>query len=93
MKLEIKNIRKTCSACPTQWEGYLDDGRMFYIRYRYGRLAFRISETPTDNVYDAVSGEALYMEQIGDDLDGFISLSRVKEALKEKDIILCGEES
>ena len=84
----IKEIEHSCYACPSQWEGILVDGRMFYIRYRCGFLSFKVSSTPTDDVYAAVVGENIYGEQIGEDLDGVISLRGVKEALEKKNIIL-----
>lgn len=34
---EIKTSTMTCSACPVQIEGQLEDGRRFYFRYRYAR--------------------------------------------------------
>jgi hypothetical protein len=34
----VLRIVQTCAACPSQWEGFLGDGRAFYIRYRFGTL-------------------------------------------------------
>ena len=28
-------LEMICGAYPSQWEGKFDDGKMFYIRYRY----------------------------------------------------------
>jgi len=88
---QIKDIQCTCMAAPTQYEGHLLDERMFYIRYRYGTLSFKVSPEPTDDVYDAVRAEPVFREQIGEDLDGVISLTGIKDALWEKGIML-GEE-
>ena len=71
--MKIKNIICTCSACPSQWEIKLEDGRMIYVRYRWGALAFDISLEPTDDVYQAINGEQIYHEQIGDSMDGCLS--------------------
>lgn len=35
----IEHLTQTCGACPSQWEGELEDGRMLYIRYRWGYLS------------------------------------------------------
>jgi len=35
---KVVSIEQTCGACPSQWEGRLDDGRGLYVRYRYGKL-------------------------------------------------------
>lgn len=37
--MTIARIVQTCSSHPSQWEGYLADGRAFYIRYRHGHLS------------------------------------------------------
>jgi hypothetical protein len=31
-------IEKTCIACPAQWEGKVESGETFYVRYRHGFL-------------------------------------------------------
>ena len=51
------SIEQTCTACPSQWEGKLAGGRMFYVRYRWGILAVNISAKPTDDVMDAVAAQ------------------------------------
>jgi hypothetical protein len=56
--LLIKKCVRTCIACPSQWDAWLEDGRYVYIRYRWGRLAIRLEDEP------------LYEDQIGDNLDG-----------------------
>lgn len=32
----VTSLKKTCTACPSQWDGTLDDGRVLYARYRWG---------------------------------------------------------
>lgn len=64
--IKIKNMVKTCEACPSQWEIKLEDGRMMYGRYRWGCLTLSISESETDDIYDAVSGEVILSEDIGE---------------------------
>jgi hypothetical protein len=34
----IAALEKTCIACPAQWEGRMESGEWFYVRYRYGFL-------------------------------------------------------
>lgn len=36
-------VRKTCYACPTQWEGHTDDGRYVYFRYRSGYMSIDVA--------------------------------------------------
>jgi len=60
-------IRFTCFACPTQAEGTLSDGRMFYFRARHGDWRLAVSHEPGG---DAVDGKIIAE---GDDLsDGFM---------------------
>ena len=63
----------TCSACPSQWEGKLEDGRAIYIRYRWGNLTASVSKEPTENLDEAVSGECIYDEIIDDPKGGTLS--------------------
>jgi len=88
IKYEIRDRQCTCGACPTQYEGHLTDGRMFYIRYRYGRLAFNVSPEPTDDVYDAVRAPPIFKEQVGDTLDGCIAWCIALDVLNENGVIL-----
>jgi hypothetical protein len=65
--IEIKNIKQTCDACPSQWVGETKDGKPIYIRYRWGYLSFRLGEVGQTNVVDY---KELLGEQIGDAFDG-----------------------
>ncbi len=40
--MKVKSFTHTCLACPSQWEGFLDDDRPFYVRFRWGRLVIRV---------------------------------------------------
>lgn len=42
--LHIASLKRTCIACPSQWEGVLEDGRPIYIRFRWGELSVRLGE-------------------------------------------------
>lgn len=70
----VTKIKRTCYACPSQWEGKLSDGRMFYIRYRGGRFEVRTSDGPTDNLQDAVIGKTIFLNPVlGGPFDGYMS--------------------
>jgi len=66
MMLKPVTLVQTCYACPSQWEGKLDDGRMFYIRYRWSEGSVEVSPTPTDDVMQAVGGELVCAFDNGD---------------------------
>lgn len=40
----LKDLRQTCEACPSQWEGHTADGRFIYIRYRWGHLTVDLDD-------------------------------------------------
>lgn len=78
MTTKITEIEQTCLACPSQWEGRLENGRTFYIRYRWGGLSVRVSPEPTEDVGAAVNGEEVFYANVSKDgFDGFISLPEV----------------
>jgi len=77
--MKVKNIIQTCGACPSQWEGTLEDGRMFYARYRWGGLSVRISEKSTNDSMEAVRGKEVLYENIGDGYDGVLDQSVLVE--------------
>jgi len=80
------NITETCSACPSQWEVKLDDGRMLYVRYRFGRLTVDASAAPTDDIEDALRGEEIFSLSIGDAYDGEMTFSEVMSHFTELEI-------
>lgn len=40
----LKELYKTCDACPSQWEGRTTDNRPVYVRSRSGRLTAGVGE-------------------------------------------------
>lgn len=81
-ELSATSLVRTCFACPSQWQGHLTDGRMFYVRYRHGNLTVGVSAEPTNDVFDAVNGEMVFCKSIGDSLDGFMGVGEVMDYLK-----------
>lgn len=72
----------TCSACPSQWEGKLQDGRMFYARYRHGYFYISVSDGPTEDGFDAVTDNYLMEAEVGDGMDG-VSTEEMQELTKD----------
>jgi len=71
--MKVTYLERTCTACPSQWEGTLEDGRMIYIRYRHGVLQISVSKEPTNDVMDAVGGEMVFVKDIAIENDGYMS--------------------
>lgn len=57
-KLKVKELHRTCCACPSQWEGMTDDNKFIYVRYRWGYFSF------------SVDNKEVYGVQYGEDMDG-----------------------
>lgn len=73
----IKELSQTSLSCPSQWEGWLDDGRPLYIRYRWARLSVRFGP-PGGTIDDAVSAAPWFDETIGNDaMAGLIGIEEV----------------
>jgi hypothetical protein len=45
-------LTKTCTACPSQWEGILEDGRAVYARYHHGELSVGIGDDIDEAVHN-----------------------------------------
>lgn len=48
--MQIVRIVQTCWACPSQWEGFMADGQVFYIRFRHGNISVYVD--PMDPLKD-----------------------------------------
>ena len=75
-------LEQTCSACPAQWEGKLEDGRALYARYRGGLLRVGIGEDVKAAHTNSFPKTALYCEHIGDGLDGSMTFKELKGHLQ-----------
>jgi hypothetical protein len=75
---KVVALKKTSLACPSQWEGALEDGRIIYARYRHGELSVGVGDDIEEAVRNGMSDQALYMSHIGDGLDGFMNFDELK---------------
>jgi len=83
MKPKIKELIKTCEVFPSQWQGTFEDGRMFYIRYRWGNLNVYVSKEPTTEVFDAVNGDnILSLDNHGEQFDGYMENETMLNLIK-----------
>lgn len=74
-------LKKTSPACPSQWEGVLEDGRVVYARYRHGKLSVGLGDDIHEAVRNGRSDEALYADHLGDGLDGFMDFEELRTHL------------
>jgi len=81
--IKATSLVMTCSACPSQWQGKLEDGRMFYARYRHGYFYISVSDGPTERGFDAVTDNYLMEAEVGADMDGVMSTDEMRELTKD----------
>ena len=78
--INIVKMVETCGGCPSQWDGWDDEGAYYYFRYRWGYL--RIDKAPKQDEWvsglaitygaDPGSSETIFGQQVGDGLDGIM---------------------
>ena len=73
----IVKIIETCSACPSQWDMWDAKGNYYYVRYRWGWLQVDQGEV----------GNAIYGDQLGDNLDGTMSMDVMIEKLQNTKLL------
>jgi hypothetical protein len=80
---EVYDLRRTCIACPSQWEGRIGDHGSIYIRYRWGVLTVRISMTDGNAVaVDSCFYEDDLGRRTGDRLGGYMDTDEMWQALE-----------
>lgn len=82
-EIKLSELRRTCIACPSQWEGRTVNDEPVYIRYRWGYLSVRIGEKGGD-IESAVRGETIYGKQLGGNLDGSLTEAQMLSATSIK---------
>lgn len=75
MVIKLKELYRTCYACPSQWEGITEDGSSIYVRYRFGVLNVDIEINH--------EWETIFYENVGESYCGVMSFSGLKENTKD----------
>jgi hypothetical protein len=80
--IEVYDLRRTCLAAPSPWEGRIGEHGSIYIRYRWGKLRARVSMTTPEAVSQ---GESIFDDdsgsRTGDRLDGFMETEEMQRRL------------
>lgn len=79
----VTELKKTCNACPAQWEGRTSDGRWVYVRYRWGGLRIGFGADLKEAVRD---DDSFYLD-IGDDMDGCLTGEQLREATRHLPVV------
>lgn len=75
----VTELRRTCRACPSQWEGKIGKRGSIYIRYRWGWL--RVWKS--DEVEAWRTGRLVFEENIGGPWDGFLKNEEMQTHLAD----------
>lgn len=74
--LKASTVKRTCWACPSQWDITLEDGTPIYVRYRYGHFYARnehidiiIFEWSSDDILDGYMSDDEMMSMLGGHID------------------------
>ncbi len=79
---QVYELRRTCIASPSQWEGRVNDHGSIYIRYRWGTLTVRISMTDANAVgVDSCFYEDDLDRRTGDRLGGYMETDDMRKPL------------
>lgn len=73
----VTELRRTCLACPSQWEGEIGERGSIYIRYRWGLLRVWMS----GEAEAWRSGRLVFEENIGGPWDGSLGNEEMKAQL------------
>lgn len=76
--MKITEIRRTCFACPSQWEGRGESGCV-YIRFRWGTLSVRAGST----IKDAIAGPTIFEWHDDDEHGGFMEYDELRKITAE----------
>jgi hypothetical protein len=76
--VKVAEYKRTCIACPSQWEGRLTDGRYFYVRFRWGHFGFGVGASEGDAVRNCEYVDEWDNEDEAN-LSGFMPDSTMKE--------------
>lgn len=71
----LKKINQTSAACPSQWDAWDVEGNYYYIRYRWGILTVDKAASQDEWTARTWFSGVIFDKDVGDDLDGFMTLS------------------
>jgi hypothetical protein len=81
--VQVIEVKRTCFACPSQWEGKTKDGQVVYARYRFGELTVGMGKDLDDAVSKS-SGALLVDVEVGGEFDGDMTFAVLKNLTAEK---------
>lgn len=75
-KVDIR-LEQTCSACPEQYEAFIGDEQVGYLRLRHGHFRVDVPDCGGETIYEAdPDGDGSFTDE---ERDGY--LAKAKEAI------------
>ena len=81
--INVLSCRRTCIACPSQWEGECSDGQHIYIRFRWGSLTWGIGDTINAAVEASFDCDSV---DLSDSMDGYMTNAEMQDVMLKFDI-------
>lgn len=84
-RIRVVRMVRTTSACPAQWDGWTDDKRPVYVRFRWSHGRVVVGEP--GQAIDALDVFAPPVAEWGDrnDPNGYLTYNELKSAVPEID--------
>lgn len=70
--MKVVEMTQTVMACPSAWEGKMEDGSELYVKYRYGNLRI------------VIDGDTVYEKQLSDGMDGWLGQRQLIKIMNEQ---------
>jgi hypothetical protein len=77
MEYALAKLHCVGGAFPSQWDGLTTDGRLVYVRYRWGCLTVNVSR----DVGNQFNEDVVFRAQIGHATDGTLSTAEMLHAV------------
>ena len=74
----VRQLRQMTTDTPAQWQGRVGERGSIYIRYRWGVLTARVSETSSDPWEDS---QIIFDQEVGERLSGYLTTAEMQAAL------------
>jgi hypothetical protein len=81
-RVTVLSIVKTCESSPAQWEGLTADGKVVYVRYRYGVLRVGIGADTDEAVENAFAPDNACMSKLGEEWEGDLRYDEMTRATR-----------
>jgi hypothetical protein len=79
--VKVTEIKQTCTACPSQWEGKTDDGQFIYVRSRHDYLEISLGSTIDDAIWGDKRTVVVSMD---DNAAGWLEYDELKKLTADK---------